>query len=93
VAAALSRTCRNISITLKILFKIAEGANRRRKLVLWPVFVSCPCKPQSSGLYGVAPGWDTWRLELARSVFGWGRLEAATCFSAFTLASPVRPNA
>jgi hypothetical protein len=30
---------RKIPITFKIPFKIAEGANRRRTLVLWPVAV------------------------------------------------------
>jgi hypothetical protein len=32
--------CRNIPITLKIPLQIAEGANRRRKLVLTPDSVS-----------------------------------------------------
>jgi hypothetical protein len=30
-----------VPITLKIPLQIAEGANRRRKLVLTPVFVTC----------------------------------------------------
>ena len=33
---------RNIPITLKIPLQIAEGANRRRKLVLTPVNVNYP---------------------------------------------------